>query len=189
MNRSFGALIVVFLILLTACGEEKKRSAGPAEDKNAEEVAPGSSEPRNLPVPPAAQEKFELAEIEIQPRDDIRVHWLKEKQNRVIGRIDATIYHVAPELRGAKTTRIRTQLTPTYDIRVTKGGYLYALKGEEEDLKKTGREWESRPEDVKGAWLDDVHRTQVKAGDELHMSWFELSFIAGDIRLADWKEE
>lgn len=167
--------------LFSGCGEKKEPEAtAPIEDQSIHQETTS---------PEVVDEDFGLAEILVHPRDDIRVSWLREGGSRVYGRIRAPFDYVSENLTGSKFTNVAGQSTPTYDIRVTRGGYLYVLKGEKEDLAKPGRIWESRHEDLQGAWLDDIHRTKVEVGEELHMSWFELSFIAGDIVLKKWLPE
>lgn len=191
MNRCTLFAFSASLILLAACGDGKKEeSAAPPDGEDPAKSAAGEVEqrvPGIVPAPaPAETEKFDLAEIELQPADDIRIVWLKEGQSRVVGRVKAPFHYVCDGLQGAQFSRVHGQSSPTCDIRVSKSGYLYVLKGEDDDLAKTGLTWEERPRDLKGAWLDDVHRTLVKAGDELQMSWFEAGFIAGEIKLKRW---
>jgi hypothetical protein len=132
---------------------------------------------------PSKPKELGLAEIEIARREEIRVARLAPGVPRLFGRVHARIEAVGEELSGAYLSQAAWQSTPTYDVTVTKPGYLYAIRFFEDTRKATKLEWEERPTAVTGPYIYDVYRTVVSEGQRIRISNLELGLIAGEIEV------
>ncbi len=79
--------------------------------------------------------------------------------------------------------RVKWQATVSYEIVVTKPGYLYVWKGNKDTRPQTGLTWEPRPEAVTGPYLPGAYRTLVRAQQRIKMVGYELGLVARRIEL------
>ncbi len=148
-------------VVVAGCGDSDKRDS----------VRDGS---------PQSSHETVLAEVEIEGGNHT-IAVLQPGVDRLTGKTKAKIQNVGDELAGRPFTVVPWKSTPSYRVRVTRPGYIYALKGSDDDRRKSGLTWEHRRGAISGSFLDGAYRAEVSADQLIEIAGYELSLVAGRI--------
>lgn len=135
------------------------------------------------PETSAADSDSALAEVSVTAPPSGAVARLEPGVKRLSGSVAAKVKEVGEELAGASFTVVPWKSSPEYVITVTRPGYLYFLKGSQQEREKLGPGLEHRPDAVSGAFLAGAYRIKVNKDQQFTIGGYELSIVAGKIEL------
>ena len=125
---------------------------------------------------------YGLCSIQLTGGESVALDLLAPNVKRLSGSYQPRITSVPEAIVGKAFTRVPWRSTPTYRIKVTQSGYLYALQMYQETRTRSDLEWEKVREESKGAHMTrGVYRAWVKKGQEVELSGYELSLVATKI--------